>query len=251
MFAKLLKNEWRANALTLGILNLAVLGLGLLGGFILRGLLTSGSDVSDLTGLGMTLSLVFIFLAMFGCVAAVGIILLIHFYRTKFTDQGYLTFTLPVKNTQVYFASLVHMLIWTAIGIVALLLAFLLFGVTGTVGTDLPLRWILQQLQESFSGIELPDGYWLTTILGIVVGVLYSVVITTTCLTVGATVAKKRKVLVAFAIYYGLTYVISFIDNLMSTTFDGNWATIILELVLAVAGCFVTTRLLTKKLNLP
>ena len=85
-----------------------------------------------------------------------------------------------------------------------------------------------------------------------------------TCITVGAVLAKKHKILTAFGVYYGL----SALMGMISTTFTflasavvlgngqglllaGNGIQMLLQLGAAVGGYFLSTHLMKHKLNLP
>ena len=88
MFAKLLKHEWRATVGGQGGLCAAILSLGALSAACVAILLTNSGELNDLTVGSLTLSVAFINLAIILCAAAAGILLLVRFYRSRFTDQG-------------------------------------------------------------------------------------------------------------------------------------------------------------------
>ena len=147
MFAKLLKYEWKASAGLLGILSGAVLGVGLLGGVCLRYLFTLAKSVGDgaANDVGMLPLLVFVMFAMLALVAyvvAVQIILVSRFYKSRFTDEGYLTFTLPVSTWQNYLSALTNILIWNTISALVMVTSMCLLvfiGLTGVPAYDGPL----------------------------------------------------------------------------------------------------------------
>ena len=56
-----------------------------------------------------------------------------NFYRTLTTDEGYLTFTLPVKAKEIIFAKLTNSVIWTLISGAAVALSALIIIVTGFI----------------------------------------------------------------------------------------------------------------------
>ena len=120
MFAKLLKYEWKATSKLLGVLSLAALGVGVVGTSVLKILVVSFADgIGDgLEGFIPVILIPAMIMIVFALIAyAFGsvIILMYRFYKNKFTDEGYLTFTLPVNSHQIFLSSLLNMLIWLMI----------------------------------------------------------------------------------------------------------------------------------------
>lgn len=232
MFSRLLKYEWKATAGTLGILSAAVLGLSVMDCLILRILLSdagqslsSGDLPQRMIYLAMHLALCFSVVALALYLAAVEILLLYRFYRNKFTDEGYLTFTLPVHPAQVVGASVVNMLLWLLIALVVVAVAVTVTLVFGTiVNTEmweeilLSLREILPELEETLEDFSQTIGstYSILTMLRIVIGPLYGVLLPMACITAGAAVAKKHKILASFGIYYAVTFVVRLISSTMT-----------------------------------
>lgn len=278
MFAKLLKHEFRSNTGILGVLSLAVLGVGALGALILRTLLIYGQRLEEmedaLAGIafsGLYLALWFIALTLILYTAAVQILLLVRFYQHKFTDQGYLTFTLPVKAHQLFLSSFVNMLIWAVISLLVVAVAtgiIVLFGVV--IGDPLNLGELSSEIEtmEDYFGSYDYNALIPIHILQYSVSGIYSIVMGMTCLTVGSTLAKKHKILTAIGIYYALSFVtglVSSVSTLFSDYFytfetfedvvSHTWQTALVsiatQVVLIAAGYLVSTHLMKKKLNLP
>lgn len=276
MFAKLLKHEWKASWGLLGILSLAALGIGVLGAVVLRvlflcgELVAQGADILAVLMIMLTVSLVFMGIALSIYAAAVQFFLLYRFYRNKFTDEGYLTFTLPANSHQLFLSSYVNMLLWTLISGAVLIAAVLIAGVFGPVKEGLVnaevLAGIGNTIQEVFLRFwELDDGFiWMTMLLQMLVSVLCAPVLSMSCITVGAVVAKKHKILAAFGIYYGLSAIMGMVGMLFTVLSsivvqDIYHASILvsyviqslLQLGMAVGGYFLSAYLMKHKLNLP
>ncbi len=284
MFRKLLKYEWQANARLFWILSAAALGVALLGGGALRGanflLEASDSDVAiALVVPGMYLLAVFCGLALVGYMAAVEILNLVRFYKNKFTDEGYLTFTLPVKARDIYLSTFVNILLWTLISGVIMVGCFaLMIGIgLGELLRDLMqdsfFRDILNILTEGLGELEdtmvSTPGYGLYSVLTVITTVLspfYTISVVMGCLTVGSVLAKKHKILASIGIYYGvsvasstLTSTLSSIFTLTNTDLDNFFVAynasavcqILLMIGIIAGGYFLSTYLMTKKLNLP
>ncbi len=270
MFAKLLKYEWRSNAATCSVLSLCALGVSVLGGIGLRYLVAQGPlelETSAIMGIMMMLMAVIFSLAAYAI--AVFVIQLVRFYKSRFTDQGYLTFTLPVSVHQIFLSSALNMLIWSVLSGLVVALCFLIMALFATVGMEFPVDMdqLLALLEEILELDLYPDGYGLATVLSGIVSTLSGVVLPMTCLTVGASIAKKHKILASFGIYYGISMVMSWIQGMMNLTAIFDTAlmnpdaymeqmmnqlivTTVIQAVLAVAGYFVSTWLMKKKLNL-
>lgn len=284
MFSKLLKHEWKANWRLLSILSLAVIIAAVVGTIALRVMVNYGDRLSEsnsyLTLLLMPLSL-FVFVSFMVLViyaAAVLFVLLFRFYKNKFTDEGYLTFTLPVTNHQIFLSSAVNMLIWSVISVVLVILLFVVMILIGTstsgfINMELirelrSLKLILPEMAEAYSEI-LGDSYGILTLISILISPVYNVVLAMTCITLGAVVAKKHKILAAIGIYYGANTVLGILSSAITTVpslmFIGNGglassdryftltmvAQLLIYAAVIVGGYFLSTKLMKNKLNLP
>lgn len=285
MFRKLLKYEWRANAQLFWILSLASLGVALLGGGVLRmatyiGETTDQMMVVALVVPGMYLMAGFCALALVAYSAAVHIVNLVCFAKNKFTDQGYLTFTLPVKAGHIFLSAAVNMLLWMLISLVVTVLCF---GLMLSLGLGNVVRRLLEEdlldlifsisLWEILEGLNaemsaLP-GYGLNVALNIVKVVLsplQMVVMPMSCITLGCVLAKKYKILASIGVYYGCSMVVNVIFSTVSSLSSllltevenlylvGNIVTafeIVLQLAIIVGGYFLSVHLMKHKLNLP
>lgn len=277
MFAKLLKHEWKSTAGLLGILSLAALGLSVLGAVILRILNNYGDQMSGkgypLVPVALGTMLFFLAVALIAYAVGSRILLLARFYRNKFTDEGYLTFTLPVNCHQIFLSALLNMVAWSLItgavtaavvGIVAL------FGTAteGLVNTEVwsglqeMLRWFFRLDQDL-----LKEAYWPITLTRAIVNLFSGHIIAMTCLTVGSVLAKKHKILASFGVYYGFTMVsgifttvLTFLgaisgigagsDAMVQSAQISYGIQILLQLALALGGYILSVWLMRKKLNL-
>ena len=89
MFAKLLKMEFRSTWNVLGILCLSLVGAGLLGGLAIRYLEGASAPKKWLEVL-CTLAITAAVLFFVVCGVAALIVQIVRFYRSRFTDEGYL-----------------------------------------------------------------------------------------------------------------------------------------------------------------
>lgn len=274
MFAKLLKHEWRSTREMLGILCLISLGASLLGGLTMCYLFYVSSHDGGGSEALKILSVLFMIAAMIALAvvgAAAVLVYMGRFYKSRFTDEGYLTFTLPVNTHQNLLASLVN----TAIGMVLITLVIRLSGclwmviafagVEGfyqTVWEHFPELWEkLWSLVQTHAG-EIPWGVVARGMLSALTGTINSLVMLMLAVTVGSLIAKKHKILAAVAVFYGIHVLISIATAfLMSADIalsDGALAamsgffgrTALLMTALSLGGYFLMYWLVDRKLNL-
>ncbi len=274
MFAKLLKYEWRATRGMLGLLSLICLSAALLGGLAMRYLVWVSeldSQANVLIVLSV-LTMIFAFIAIGVCAVAMELYTVWRFYRSRFTDEGYLTFTLPVTAHQILLSSYVNCIIGIICMAAALCVSYLVLLLLGFSALEnfFPSLWqvlpeALENLGMLFSREEMRF-LWLL-LLELIVGVLANTTMFLLAVTVGSILAKKHKVLAAVGIYYGInmalslvTGVLGAIQGLVSATSGGvdglsvlNSITLwtsALFLAVAVGGYFLTHWMVSRKLNL-
>lgn len=264
MFAKLLKHELLSSRRVLFALDLTVLGAGVLGAVILRILFSqeatqAASAADDRTAVLLPIVLVFLFLGIMVSVIGSEIYLLFRFYKSKFTDEGYLTFTLPVSSRQIFLASFANIAIWTLIISVVMFLSIGIMIVGGLSGADIDLGEGFRSMGDAFAQLQLDEPkYIILSILNAVFSYAASIVVAMTCITVGSVLAKKHKILAAIGIYYGYSLVYSILSAILtvSSAIDSDMDSLMLlqlvvPLAATVGGFFLSTYLMQKKLNLP
>ena len=189
-----------------------------------------------------------------------------------------MTFTLPVKTSQIFLSSALNMLIWMVISVVlvaALCAAMILFGTAtdGLINMDIirsfkEMDYIWEEMGYMFGQI-LGDGFGVLSVITILISPVYSVVLSMTCITLGAVVAKKHKILAAIGISYGAGMVLNIISSIVtsipSLLFIGDTSMessdlyftitmvgqLLIYLGVTVGGYFLSTHLMKNKLNLP
>lgn len=287
MFSRLLKHEWKASAGLLGILSLAIFGIGAAATVVLRVLIgqidrfellsreATTLEILATTAMGMFLFFSVIALSVY--VIAVQFILLYRFYKNKFTDEGYLTFTLPVKTTQIFWSSFVNIFLWLLIAaavVIVIVCMALLFG-TGTdslINTEIFKG--LSEFFELFSDMTWADIfggteeviYVVLMVLQLLVTPFYALFIPMCCITMGAVLAKKHKIQAAFGMYYAVNFVVGIISSvatIVPSLFllgNGNeelyllvssGVEVFVTAALTLCSYFLTIHLMKRKLNLP
>ncbi len=278
MFAKLLKYEFRSSRSVLGLLTIVVLGVFLLATVAIKAMVIGAESDSDLVGIAVAAGLPVLFMAIFAIFAyavAGEILLLVQFYKNKFTDEGYLTFTLPTDVHRIYLSSLLNMVIWQLVIAVTIIVGLVVIFLFGTH----PTQFVNMEIIDAFSGEVMKEiGYfyaeelgltsidWVVMPLRIILSTISSVVLTTTCITLGATLSRKYKVLAAVGIYFAASCVVSVITSVVSfattigmTAFETSIATVMdisyaletgINVAILVGGYILSVRMLKKKLNL-
>lgn len=266
MFAKLLKHEWRATRGVVGLLCVIILmSGGMLGGVCYY--LTKIEDRGDPFIVNVLCVLLFMagMIAIAVCCAGSLFYVIWRFYKRCFTDEGYLTFTLPVTNHQILLSSITNCIfselltllaVGAAVGIAGGMFLLAIAQSQEIIWADLWVRWaeVWQQLVDSFR-----KNMDLFTLLGFsgIVGAFSELILLMLAVTVGALIAKKHKILAAVGVYYGISLIQSFAYSMLAfsatTTQDVKLVLAMLGIVgavLAVGGYFGMHWLTSKKLNL-
>lgn len=273
MFAKLLKYEWRATRGFLGLLCLICLSAALVGGLAMRYLVWV-SELDSQSNAFIVLSvltMIFAFIAIAICCVAMELYAVWRFYKSRFTDEGYLTFTLPVTTHQILLSSFVNCLICMVCALAALMAGYLVLLLLGFSALEnfFPSLWevlplAMENLWRLFSG---ETGTFLgLLLLEVVAGVLNSTVMMMLAVTIGSILTKKHKVLAAIGVYYGINMVMSLITSVLgvvlglsvyssqSSSMDVLSSMMLMEsglfLIVAVGGYFLMYALVHRKLNL-
>lgn len=213
MFGKLMKAEWRASRRVIGALCAVVLIsgalLGLLGNLLLRE--SSGSwQLPGFVNVLFSLLSVAAMLAVALSLAASVFYALWRYYRSRFTEEGYLTYTLPVNNHQLMLSSiLASVLEILLVGLATVAAVAMAFGI---FAAELPwneVDWGLvgRRFEELLSSFRPVAGDVLLVLLNMVLMCLATLLTLMLAVTIGATASKKHPVLLAIAVYYGLSLV--------------------------------------------
>ena len=212
MFGKLMKAEWRASRRVIGALCAVVLIsgalLGLLGNLLLRE--SSGSwQLPGFVNVLFSLLSMTAMLAVALSLAASVFYALWRYYRSRFTEEGYLTYTLPVNNHQLMLSSiLASVLEILLVGLATVAAVAIAFGI---FAAELPwneVDWglVWSRFRELLS-LRPVVGDVLLVLLNMVLMFLATLLTLMLAVTIGATAAKKHPVILAIAVYYGLSLV--------------------------------------------
>ena len=296
MLGKLIKNEWKSTY-RIGCLMLIVLaGITFLGWLAFQSPMWQtladdnyyyraafGVNILNLVSV-FTLILYFIMLAAvsLGIIAYLGV----RFYRTMYTDEGYLTHTLPVTEGQILFTKTLVSGIWIlviSLGIILSVFVILLFMISAILPAGYTLSdawWELQRVYEEAGMEEILAimeqelgmnfrGYFVYMIISLIVGSFTSVMTLFGAISLGQ-IFTKHRVLMAIASYIAVNMfrgtVSSIVEGIVtgvyansgfrSSTIVGSYinANMIIQFVLSVlfaVGLYLVSYLVnTRKLNM-
>ena len=281
MLGKLIKYEWKGLRKPLSILYLVLFGITILTGILILTINPKYDDVA--VGFSVLFTMLSVFLYYFGVIAcSLGtmLIIAIRFYKTCYTDEGYLTHTLPVSTKQLVAAKtitavLCHLLSLVLIFITAALLVGVfithMMNLGGIQVSDLSsIAW--GELNAEFKeemGISFL-GYF--GFLGVysLIGAVCGIISVLGCVSLGQLYTKHR-ILGAIIAYFALTTIqqtVSYIALIpmygqmfeaeytgktitMSSLLGPSFLIILgLSIVIAIVMYFVNIHMMTRRLNL-
>lgn len=282
MFKKLLRYDMASVAKLWWIGAAASLGAGALGGVLMRiGIQIMNTYTEDAL---LQILAILSFLGSLLCLAVLAIsfamscvLVFARYYKHFFTDEGYLTFTLPVSRSTLFLSKTVNALLWFALHSLVSYISIFLFGILFEP------KWFLSVMQDFWGFIpaawkEL--GAWtivyLIELLALFAVNLFLLVSQIHfCITFGSVIAKKAKLIASIGLYYAFSSVLSLLlelgiyivtlfivpgalalmENATKTQVGAAWALMLL-LITGVIGAIafalysITQHMLDRKLNL-
>ena len=262
MFGKLIKHEWIASRKLVGIFCFAMFMSGLLSGGVLRYLTWSAAMgngfMVEMYGIVLILSVLTI---VAGC-AGTMYLMVYRFFKSRFENEGYLTFTLPVTTHQQLLSSMVNTTICSAlVGVVAclsVLLGVWIYLASFDSGTRQELgQGLVQAVRQTQIDAGLA-GNWILGAMELVLSFFADMILLMTACTMAMLLAKKHPILMGVAVYIGGDLVISGLTNGVNQSMmtDGirSFGSLVFSCALhgavAVGGYFLMHHLMEKKLNL-
>lgn len=213
MLGKLLKHEWKSvwkiPVILLGIL----LAVSVFAGF------TFFAPVweSDLNGLGILAMMVWMlyYFAIIGVSIGITLYLAIHFYKTMFTDEGYLTHTLPVTSHELLISKSLPIMAWQMLATIGIMISMAIFGSMAIIalGKDgLSLQEAFRQViialeEEGFFGNMSLAGFIASLIFMLFAGVINGAMMIVGSVSIGQMVGK-HKVLGSIGAYFAINTVL-------------------------------------------
>lgn len=286
MLGKLMKYEWKSLYKIECIILAVILVVTLMGAVMLHIPIVSEVFEDDINipdtmtaffAMSFVSSIVMYVIVLVG--ASYGSIIYqgVHFYKSMYSDEGYLAHTLPVSGHELLGSKVIINAIWSLIMSISIMasVVILVFSLVHAIDPGSLYSDVIPEFTELFSDI-IVDGdiftavhYILYFILAFVGGPIAAVCTIFGALTIGQ-LAKKLRVLFGIIAYF----VISFLSNMISAVvqllgtvmilgleefgeysynleqFFSRDMKIIISLAVGAALYFVSHNIITKKLNL-
>lgn len=231
MLGKLLKHEWKA------VWKIPVLLIGILLAAAVMAGFTFHLPIWDSEWVGLPLSgvmmIITFYVAIIGVSLGITIYFAVRYYKNMFTDEGYLTNTLPVSSHQLLLSKVITMFSWDIISIIAIAASVAIF-----------MGMIILAFMEPGDGKTIVDGFWELFDMGIwdspymqefegfcvsmIVMVLASAFSNTMTIVASVTIGqmvRRHRILGAFGAYFAIGTVMQIISTVilfpyMISTFD-------------------------------
>lgn len=217
MLGKMMKHDFRALSRTLFPLQIGILGGGLVATLLTALTVRLGEHTGTAGGSAMLRALfmgvsvtasVLIGIAIMASALVTLLLICYHFYRSFLGDEGYLTFTLPVKTGSLIWSKLFTGMFWVLINAVVIMVTLLIFAVFGTTTNSLVNAEVLQAIRMFFTQILPEASQYINVPLvaaeSVVIGIIalaaqmleiYFAII------IGGQVARKHRILAAIGMY--------------------------------------------------
>lgn len=286
MLGKLMKYEWKSLYKVECIILAVILAVTLLGAIMLHVPVVSDifendvnmSDSMTLFFVMSVVSSVFMYIivligASYGSIIYQGV----HFYKSMYSDEGYLAHTLPVSGHELLGSKVIINAIWSLIMSFSIMASvmILVFSLIHALDSGVMYEEMLSELSELISDILYDNNVFtvihvgLYLILTFIAGPMATICTLFGALTIGQ-LAKKMRALFGIIAYFVVTFVSNIITSVVQLLGNtvvlgldkyGNYSydlvqffskdmNFIVSLAVGVALYFVSHHIITKKLNL-
>ena len=225
MLKKLLKYDLKAVFKYWWIAAVSTLGLSVLGGFavtVLRDTVSTEPEkkVPIILEILSSIALPLVYLGFIALGILTVIMIFARYYKNFFSDEGYLTFTLPVKKSELINSKVIMGVISSLATTLAVFVNIIIILVIGFFDNIIkPDFW--KEFSEFFSEVFKALGvytfvYVLEIILVVFLANLLSTLFLYDCVAIASMLVKKAKVITAIGIYYVANGVISTLFTIFS-----------------------------------
>lgn len=264
MLGKLIKHEWKS-LYKMGCLMLGAMAfVTFLGWLAFQAPVWNGHSSSWLDIFSFLTLMIYVMLLVcvnFGTIIYLGV----HFYRTMYTDEGYLTHTLPVTKHQILISKIFVSGLWTMIILLTIYLSVFLLGLSSIIALvpyDMSFAELLDGIGRFLVELELEldfDGVRLlvTGALITLTGPFLTMTILFGAISLGQLASKGR--LLMGVLYYIVIVVLEQLVTALLRSFAGSLGMYVninldsgfaVNLVTAAALYMVTHFVISRRLNL-
>lgn len=218
MLKKLLKYDFLATFKIWWIAAVTSLGLSFLGGYAVT-LIRAPRDLPQVVDASAGLMLFISIFSLFAFVTLSEIIILVRYYKNFFTDEGYLTFTLPVKTGNLINSKLIMGVVVTVSTLIVLafnICIILGIGFFDKIFNKEFFKYVFEIIDAAISefGVYL-FVYILEAIVIFILASAFSLLLMFCCIALASLITRKGRVATAIAIYYGVNCVLSFVMEMV------------------------------------
>ncbi len=226
MLKKCLKHDLKAVWKYWWIIAILTVVMGAVGGVCIRisteiSMMFYGDIWAELISLPFGAAGMICMLGVFASILATLILVYIRYYKNFFSDEGYLTFTLPVKRSTLFASKIISAALWYSAQTILIALSMLM--VSFIVEPEMFFNGILAEIKyivemagssETFVSVVIEKIFlWLVYPIELVVlsllSMLFDTLLVHFCITLGSVIVKRAKVIVGVGIYVGVTSVIT------------------------------------------
>ncbi len=280
MLSKLLKHEWLSTWKVPTALFIYLCIITLLGCTSFLSPLWKSDN--EFVGVLAVFSLMLYILSLFSISIAIFVFFVVRFYRSMYTNEGYLMHTLPVKPWQHIVSKGLIFCSWSLINVIAIFLSIISLVSSAVYSvTRVPLHELWAQLQIEFPqflsrvSIEFQEEmgmnfitYILLIIVSMLVQTVFAVLMIYASISIGQTF-NRHKVIASFIAYAAINMILQLVNSLIQmpmlifriedsafgTTLGdimtpSLWISLVTNLICIVIFYLVTEFIMRKKLNL-
>lgn len=226
MLKKCLKYDFRSVFRLWWIMAVSMLGAAIVAGLGIRffSQCTESPDVPE----GLMVLSTFLMIGSIFCILAMVMGMTVSFilvfwrmYTHFYTDEGYLTFTIPVKRSTLYLSKVIMGTLLQLATILVLVVGvlFIVLVAPPTESGEFFLDFeAFRAIGEFFVSTWETCGAWMLLWIPAILAILllmglFQSGLIYLCITIGAVVAKKHKLIAAIGIYYGVNTVVGFVGE--------------------------------------
>lgn len=273
MLGKVLKHEWKSTYKVGGLMLIMLICITFLGWLAFQSpmwlelssttyttRIPQGNLGVSVLNLASTFTLMFYFIML--VVVGVGIIvyLAVHFYRTMYTDEGYLTHTLPVTEGKLLLGKTLIGGVWSLIislGVIVSVFAVLLFMFSAMLPPEYTLAQVWEELQtlyrEDLAGmVELMEmmlgmkfsSYFVFMLVSVILSSFTGIMILFGVISLGQLFTRHR-VLMAIVFYIG----VQIASGIVCSIVQGIVAALLVDTRIsspAIVGNFYNANMMTR-----
>ena len=214
MLKKLYKYDFKSIFNLWRIFAIIMFAVSVFGGFFLGALDGFNVDVNEnpFTFIFISLSAIAYVFVLFAFIVSPIILSIVRFSKNLFSDEGYLTFTLPVKKRDILNAKISSALVLELLTVIVAFSSVIVYLILSKVKHPREAINIIGNFFQSF----IDNGVWsiifsVEIILLLFAILTYTLLLIYVCITFACLITKKARVITAIGIYYGVNSILGII----------------------------------------